>query len=181
VLVLGSTWTFAGRRAGMGLPPVLGGVFDAIEPFGLIGAYGAFAVMTKSRPEIIVEGSHDGVTWKAYEFPYKPGRLDRMPRQVAPWQPRLDWQMWFAALGQCQQSPWFLSLQRHLMLGTPEVLALLEENPFAGAPPQRVRSTVYQYRYAPLEAKGQWWTRTLQGPFCPELMLDGDGRLVLAQ
>jgi hypothetical protein len=140
-----------------------------------------FAVMTTTRPEIVIEGSNDGRTWREYEFRHKPGMLTRGASWNIPHQPRLDWQMWFAALGQCQHSPWFLSLQRHLLLGTPEVLALMETNPFAGAPPARIRSTVYQYRYAPLSAKGQYWTRTVQGPFCPELMLDHTGRLVVAQ
>lgn len=180
VLILGSTWSFVGRRSDAGFWRSLSPVFEPIDPFNLIGAYGAFAVMTKTRPEIILEGSADGAEWRAYEFPWKPGRTDRMPKQVAPWQPRLDWQMWFAALGPCQQSPWLLSLQRHLLLGTPEVLALMAHDPFPEAPPKRLRSVIYQYRYAELSAKGQWWTRTPQGPFCPEVALSAAGQLVIA-
>ena len=86
--------------------------------------------MTTSRDEIVVEGSNDGQTWQAYEFKYKPGNLARRPSWVAPYQPRLDWQMWFAALGTYQQNRWFANLMIRLLQGSPEVTALLEKNPF---------------------------------------------------
>jgi hypothetical protein len=120
-----------------------------LDGLRVIGSYGVFRVMTKTRPEIIVEGSSDGVTWKPYELKWKPGRVDRRPQFVAPWQPRLDWQMWFAALGSCSHDRWVLSLQRHLLLGTPEVLALMGDNPFSDAPPKKLRTTLWQYRFAP--------------------------------
>lgn len=153
---------------------------ERLAPFHVANAYGAFAVMTKSRPEIIVEGSDDGVTWTAWEFPWKPGRLDRRPDFVAPWQPRLDWQMWFAALGSCSQNPWFVSFQRHLLVGTPRVKALLETDPFPARPPRFVRSVTWEYRFAPLREPA-WWTRIETGPYCPVLTLGGDGRLQLAE
>ena len=104
-------------------------------PFDLVNSYGLFAVMTTSRAEIVVEGSNDGQTWLAYEFKYKPGDLARRPPWVAPYQPRLDWQMWFAALGNYQQNRWFESFMIRLLQGSPEVTALLENNPFVTAPP----------------------------------------------
>jgi lipase maturation factor 1 len=156
--------------------PPLQGVLARLEPLHVVNAYGAFAVMTKNRAEIILEGSDDGLTWKPWEFPWKPGRLDRRPDFVAPWQPRLDWQMWFASLGTCDRNPWLLSFQRHLLLGTEAPLRLLESNPFAGRPPRYVRSTSFEYRFAPLAAK-DWWTRTEVGPYCPPLALDEQGRL----
>ncbi|MDP3504392.1 MAG: lipase maturation factor family protein [Myxococcales bacterium] len=157
--------------------PPLRAVLERLSPLHVVNAYGAFAVMTKSRPEIIVEGSDDGVTWKAYEFPWKPGQLDRRPDFVAPWQPRLDWQMWFASLGTCSQNPWFLSFQLHLLQGTPEVLALMRVNPFVTTPPKYLRSTTWEYRFAPLNQKGVWWQRTETGPYCPALALAPNGLL----
>jgi lipase maturation factor 1 len=159
------------------LEPPLSSVLERISPLHAINAYGAFAVMTKTRPEIIVEGSSDGVIWKAYEFPWKPGPLDRRPDFVAPWHPRLDWQMWFASLGTCAQNPWFLSFQWHLLKGTNEVLALMRVNPFVQAPPKYLRSTTWEYRFAPLKQAGVWWKRSETGPYCPPLTLASNGQL----
>lgn len=130
-----------------------------------INSYGAFAHMTRTRPEIIVEASDDGVTWLPYEFKWKPGALDRRPDFIAPLQPRLDWQMWFAALGSCQGNPWFVQFQQRLLEGSPPVLALLEKVPIEK--PRFVRSRVFEYRFAPLSEKGVWWTRTETGAYCP--------------
>jgi hypothetical protein len=159
---------------------VAGPVLSALAPFNTVNGYGAFAWMTKTRPEIVIEGTTDGETWRAYEFPYKPGRLDRRPEFVAPWHPRLDWQMWFAALGECSENPWLLTTQWHLLKGTPEVLALFEDNPFAAAPPKVIRTRVFEYRFAPWSEKGTWWTRTETGPYCPPVMLDPSGQLIRA-
>jgi hypothetical protein len=151
-----------------------------VSRFETINAYGAFAWMTKSRPEILIEGTRDGEEWKLYELPWKPGRVERRPEFVAPWHPRLDWQLWFAALGDCSENPWLLNTQKQLLLGVPEVLALFEVNPFPGTPPQRIRTRRFEYRFAPWSEAGVWWTRTEIGPYCPPLMLDEAGRLVRA-
>ncbi len=164
------------------LPPALAAVSRRVQPFRTVNSYGAFAVMTKTRPEIELEASADGQTWKTYVFKYKPGPLERRPEFVAPWQPRLDWQMWFAALSSCEHNPWFLSFMRRLLEGKPEVAALLEENPFSDSPPRYVRSTVWQYRFSTPEekrARNVWWERTVQGPYCPPVMMH-EGRLVRA-
>ncbi len=95
-----------------------------------MNGYGLFAVMTPSRPEIVVEGSRDGTTWLPYEFKWKPGDPTRRPRFVEPHQPRLDWQMWFAALGTYEDNPWFLSFLRRLLEDSPPVLRLLKTDPF---------------------------------------------------
>ncbi len=167
------------RRAARETP--LSPVLDAIGPFETINGYGAFAVMTKTRPEIILEGSADGVTWRPYEFPWKPGDVRRRPKWVAPLQPRLDWQMWFASLGDCSDSPWLLMLQRRLLQGgSQEVQALFEVDPFASAPPRFLRTVVYEYRFASLAQPGAWWTRRFTGPFCPALTLSPTGELVKA-
>ena len=177
IAVLGAL-QFLGRWTAAQPPRPVEWVLDRLESVHALNAYGAFAVMTRTRPEIVVEVSKDGAEWVPWEFKWKPGRVDVPPRQVAPWQPRLDWQMWFAALGKCAQSPWFLSLQRHLLLGTPQVKALLGEDPLRGERPLRIRSLVYQYRFAPLDLEGQWWVRELEGEYCPELVLDAGGNLV---
>ena len=95
----------------------------ASEPLRIVNSYGLFAVMTTTREEIIVEGSNDGVTWQAYEFPYKPGDVCRAPPIVAPYQPRLDWQMWFAALGSYQQNRWFVNFMVRLLAGRTQCAA----------------------------------------------------------
>ena len=119
-----------------------------MRPFRSVNTYGLFADMTESRPEIIVEGSNDRITWKTYEFRWKPGDLKAAPKWVAPHQPRLDWQMWFAALqGSYQNTPWFSHFIGALLQGKPEVLQLLAENPFPGAPPRYVRATLYDYHF----------------------------------
>ena len=158
------------------LPDALEQLLGAIQPFRSINSYGLFAVMTTSRPEIILEGSLDGQTWLPYEFKWKPGRLDRGPRFVAPHQPRLDWQMWFAALGTCDRNPWFLRFQKKILEGSAEVLGLLDFNPFPSSPPRLLRSTLYQYQFTDLadwRRTGEFWKRQPEGAYCPMLMLLG--------
>ena len=148
---------------------------QTIEPFRIVNSYGLFAVMTTSRPEIIIEGSNDGVEWRDYEFKYKPGDLKRAPRWVEPFQPRLDWQMWFAALGSYRGEPWFASLMFRLLQGSPEVLALFASNPFPNAPPRYVRALVYDYYltdWAERHPQGKWWRRELQGMYFPVATLE---------
>ena len=128
--------------------------------------------MTTMRAEIVIEGSHDGTEWLAYEFKDKPGDVRRRPSWVAPHQPRLDWQMWFAALGSYQENPWFINFLVRLMQGTPEVLSLLEKNPFPQKPPRYLRASAYQYHFttwAEKRATGAWWRREAKGLYCPIL------------
>ena len=146
-----------------------------IRPFRSVNTYGLFADMTESRPEIIVEGSNDRITWKTYEFRWKPGELTDAPKWVAPHQPRLDWQMWFAALqGSYQRTPWFLDFMGALLQGKPEVLQLLAENPFPDAPPRYVRAVLYDYHFTDIATKrseGTWWSRERKGIYFPEISL----------
>jgi predicted DCC family thiol-disulfide oxidoreductase YuxK len=145
-------------------------VHQCLSPFRTFSSYGLFAVMTTERREIIVEGSNDGVNWRAYEFNYKPGDVNQKPKFVAPFQPRLDWQMWFAALGDYRQNPWFGNLCAHLLQGSPEVLALLKTNPFPEKPPHYIRAEFYDYRFtdfAERRATGAWWKRELIGEYLP--------------
>jgi hypothetical protein len=147
-----------------------GGIVQLVSPFHVVNSYGLFAVMTTTRPEIIIEGTSDGVTWKPYEFPYKPGDTGRHPPFVAPHQPRLDWQMWFAALGGAQNNRWFSRLMVRLLEGRPDVLALIASNPFPDHPPKAVRATLYEYRFTKPGESG-WWTRERLGPYFPEVSL----------
>lgn len=136
---------------------------SVVAPFRSFNNYGLFAVMTNPRPELIFEGSEDGREWRAYEFPHKPGALDRRPTWVAPHQPRLDWQLWFAALGAPQHNRWVLLVCEHLLRGTPEVLALLAVNPFPQKPPRLVRVVRYEYHFTDTATRrrtDQWWRRT---------------------
>jgi hypothetical protein len=151
-------------------------VIRAVAPFEIVNTYGLFAVMTTTRPEIIIEGSNDGTTWLPYEFRYKPGDLTRAPTWVQPHQPRLDWQMWFAALGNYRTDPWILNFLSRLLEGQPEVVGLLGHNPFSGAPPRYVRALVYDYRFAtPQEkrASGDWWNREFKRSYVPPVSLRG--------
>jgi hypothetical protein len=137
-----------------------------------VNSYGLFASMTTYRHEIVVQGSADGVTWLDYEFWYKPGDVRRRPAFVAPHQPRLDWQMWFAALGTYQRNPWLVSLLQRLLEASPPVLALLERNPFPDVPPKQVRAVVYDYHFtdfAEAARDGAWWRREYLGPYTPVL------------
>jgi predicted DCC family thiol-disulfide oxidoreductase YuxK len=145
-----------------------------LAPFRSFNSYGLFAVMTTRRPEIVLEGSNDGINWKAYEFKYKPGDVKLRPCFVAPHQPRLDWQMWFAALGNWRQNPWVLNLATRLLRGSPEVLALLKKNPFPEKPPRFVRATVHEYRFtdfAERKQTGAWWKRKPTGEYLPPISL----------
>ena len=143
-------------------------------PFRVVNAYGLFANMTTSRPEIRVQGSDDGENWRDYQFIYKPGDLSRRPRWVEPHQPRLDWQMWFAALGSYQQNPWFVSFVEGLLQGSPDVLKLLDENPFPNKPPRFVRAELYEYSFTDFATKrsdGRWWNSEYKGVYFPPASL----------
>ena len=144
------------------------------SPYQIVNSYGLFAVMTTTRPEIIVEGSDDGDTWLPYEFRYKPGDLSDAPRWIEPFQPRLDWQMWFAALGDYQSNPWFLSLMLRLLQGSPDVLGLLARDPFPGHPPRFIRAQRFDYTFTDAATRrqtGDWWQRRLIGSYLPPISL----------
>ena len=164
--------------AGFLVPSPVENLLVTLAPLRTFNSYGLFAVMTKERPEILIEGSSDGLTWRPYEFRWKPGALDRRPRFTTPHMPRLDWQMWFAALGSCEREPWLHAFLRRLLEGNPVVSGLLSGNPFPDAPPRYLRSTLWKYRFStPTDRRqGVWWTREKVGPYCPTVALD-QGRL----
>src|SRR6266496_2698993 len=154
---------------------LLGSVYARAESFRIVNGYGLFRVMTKDRREIVIEGSADGIDWQSYEFKWKPGDVMRAPGWCAPHQPRLDWQMWFAALGLYRQNPWFVQTVISLLHGKPEVAALFERNPFPQSPPRYVRATVYRYRFTTAEehqATGASWKRQELGEYLPGVSLE---------
>ena len=146
-----------------------------LQSYYISNSYGLFATMTKTRPEIVIEGSTDGETWREYEFKFKPGSSTRRPPFIAPLQPRLDWQMWFAALGRFEHNPFVANLMARLFEGSPEVLGFFADNPFASAPPRYLRAQLYEYEFtAPSEiwSHGRWWTRRPLGPYSPTFRRD---------
>ena len=137
-------------------------VLNLTNPFHTINGYGLFRVMTTQRPEIVVEASHNGQEWREYGFAWKPGDLTGRPRFVQPHQPRLDWQMWFAALSPRHHSRWLEPFMRRLLEGSPEVLSLLASNPFPDDPPTYIRLVMYRYRFTDWPTRrelGTWWQR----------------------
>jgi hypothetical protein len=136
-------------------------ILNFIGPWEIVNSYGLFAIMTTSRPEIVIEGSDDGETWREYSFPYKPGEVHRGLPLVAPHQPRLDWQMWFAALGNYAQNSWIAGLMERILQGEPSVMHLMGPPPF-DRPPHYLRALLYSYRFtSPAERSrtGAVWER----------------------
>lgn len=149
------------------LPEMLISAYRAVGPFEIVNGYGLFEDMTISRPEIIIEGSDDGTHWLEYQFKWKPGDLNRPPQFCTPHMPRLDWQMWFAALNvydNSQADVWLYNLGQRLREGSPAVLKLMGTNPFPNQPPKYIRFALYDYQFttaAQRQKTGAWWTRTL--------------------
>jgi lipase maturation factor 1 len=146
-----------------------------IAPLRTVNGYGLFRAMTTARPEIALEGSLDGQSWREIAFRYKAGDVTRRPRFVAPHQPRLDWQMWFAALNPRRQEPWLRGLTLGLLQGTPAVLDLLGPSPFADEPPRYVRWVMWRYEFTTAEERrrsGAWWKRDRVGELTAPLSLE---------
>ena len=171
IVALGLVPTLGRLGLGALLPAPLVAAWRAVAPLESSNAYGLFARMTTVRDEVVLEGSDDGTRWREYGFRWKPWDPERSwPRWVAPHMPRLDWQLWFAALSRVERQPWVERLMQRVLEGEPSVLALLGENPFQDRPPHLVRATRWRYRFStPAEraATGQVWQRTLIGPYAP--------------
>ena len=156
-------------------PAAIAFVYRRVEPFRIVNGYGLFRVMTKERREIIIEGSADGIDWLPYEFKWKPGDVMRAPGWCAPHQPRLDWQMWFAALESPRQNPWLVNMMIRLLQGSREVTGLLERNPFPDKPPHYVRAMFYDYRFTTADEhrqSGAWWKRRMLREYIPAISTD---------
>lgn len=158
------------------LPAPLAAIDATQATFGIVNRYGLFSVMTTTRPEIEMQGSLDGEHWLPLKFRYKVGALDKMPGWVAPLQPRLDWQMWFAALGTTRQNPWFIPFVLRLLEASKPVAALMDFGPFGGNPPKLIRAMVYEYRFtnfAEKKSSGNYWKREFKGAYFPPVGLRG--------
>jgi predicted DCC family thiol-disulfide oxidoreductase YuxK len=154
--------------------------YRVVAPFRIVNGYGLFAMMTTERLEIVIEGSADGEHWLPYEFRYKPGDVARRPDLITPYMPRLDWQMWFAALGNFRSEPSYLPFCARLLEGSPSVVGLLATNPFPRTPPRFLRAIAYDYRFTDPHTRkqtGAWWRRTRRGAYMPVLQLR-DGNLI---
>jgi hypothetical protein len=154
----------------------------ALEPFRIANSYGLFAVMTHERYEIEFQGTLDGKTWTAYPFRYKPQAINEAPRIYAPYQPRFEWNLWFASLDSWQRSRFVIWTEERLLKNEPDVLSLFASNPFASAPPREVRAIKYQYWFTDLRTKretGNWWRREDLGQYAPALEREADGKIVV--
>ena len=155
----------------------------SFNPLHLVGTYGAFGSITRTRYEVVVEGTADryptsATQWREYEFRGKPNATGRCPPQIAPYHLRLDWLMWFAAMGSYSEHPWFVHFMGKLLEGDGPTLALLRSNPFPDHPPLYVRAELYEYKFTtPEERKrtGKWWTREYAGMYFPKVSLETTG------
>jgi len=153
----------------------------ALEPFRIANRYGLFAVMTRGRYEIEFQGSDDGHDWTAYPFRFKPQDVTKPPGIYAPYQPRFDWNLWFASLGSWRDYPIVANTEIRLLSNDKDVLALFAGNPFAQHPPQQVRAVLWQYWFTSMaekRASGNWWRRQLLGLYAPVLEREADGTIV---
>jgi len=152
-----------------------------LEPFRIANRYGLFAVMTHGRYEIEFQGSRDGKSWLPYPFRYKPQDVAQPPGIYAPYQPRFDWNLWFASLGSWRENHFVVYTEERLLRSDPAVLALFAGNPFAGGPPPtQVRAVLWQYWFTDLKIKRAqriWWRRELLGAYAPALARQPDGKI----
>jgi predicted DCC family thiol-disulfide oxidoreductase YuxK len=171
-----NAWLIFSAFKPQGRPPGwLANFYEQLEAFRIVNGYGLFRVMTKDRCEIVIEGSTDGINWASYEFKWKPGDVKRAPGWCAPHQPRLDWQMWFAALEPPEQNPWLIGLIVRLLEGSRDVTGLLARNPFQDKPPHYIRAMFYRYRFTNSEERrqiGAWWKRQELREYLPTISRD---------
>jgi lipase maturation factor 1 len=166
-------WMFA--RVPLPASPV-----TALEPLRIANQYGLFAVMTRGRYEIEFQGSIDGQNWVAYPFRYKPQALNQPPGIYAPYQPRFDWNLWFASLGSWREYPIVPNTEVRLLSNSQDVLALFAGNPFSREPPHQIRAVLWQYWFTTTgeeRATGLWWRRQFLGLYAPTLVREPDGEI----
>jgi len=157
---------------------------SALEPFRIANRYGLFAGMTRGRYEIEFQGSDDGQTWVVYPFRFKPQDPSKAPGIYAPYQPRFDWNLWFASLSSWRQEPIVLHTEQSLLRGDGDVLLLFAGNPFPHAPPRQVRCVIWQYRFttpAEKRSQGMWWKRQQLGLYAPTLERQPDGKILVLE
>jgi lipase maturation factor 1 len=153
---------------------------EALEPFRIANRYGLFGIMTRGRCEIEFQGSDDGKTWVAYPFRFKPQALNEAPGIYAPYQPRFDWNLWFAWLGQWQDYPIVPRTEVKLLENDQDVLSLFKSNPFPRQPPHEIRAVLWQYWFTTMGVKrstGLWWRREFVGLYAPTIEREPDGTI----
>jgi hypothetical protein len=164
--------------------PLPAGPITALDPFRIANQYGLFAVMTRGRYEIEFQGSRDGSNWVAYPFRYEPQRLNEAPGIYAPYQPRFDWNLWFASLGDWRENDMVPLTEERLLKNDRDVLGLFQDNPFTAQSPRYVRAVLWQYWFTTEEEKrrtGDWWRRKFLGVYAPEITLAADGKPEIVQ
>lgn len=165
-------------------PPLPLAPAHALDPFRIANQYGLFANMTHERYEIEFQGSSDGQNWTPYSFRYKPQDVQKAPGIYAPYQPRFEWDLWFASLGNWRNYPWVVQTEARLLDNDADVLTLFVDNPFSSAPPQKVRAVIWQYWFTDRATKrkeGTWWRRELLGVYAPMVERTPEGKIVLSQ
>ena len=148
----------------------------SFEPFHLVNTYGAFGSITRTRNEIIIEGTSadvpdESAEWRSYEFKAKPGDVTRKPPLVSPYHYKIDWQMWFAAMNDARYHPWFFNLVAKFLKGDPGALSLIRANPFPENPPKYIRASLYEYHFADPEDKAAVWKRSYVSPYLTPVSL----------
>jgi hypothetical protein len=177
-----TAWAVAGLVALLSIRPVANMISSrqlmntSFDPLELVNSYGAFGTVGRERLNVVFEGTMDpgpgpSSGWKPYPYRGLPVELDRRPPQIAPYQLRFDWQMWFAAMGSPREYPWTLHLVWQLLHNDPGAVGLFAANPFPGRPPRQVRAVLYRYRFAAPDS-GRWWTREPMGEWLPPLSAD---------
>jgi hypothetical protein len=152
--------------------PLFATAAQMVAPFRIANSFGLFAVMTRGRYEVEFQGTVDGKTWLAYPFRYKPQDVRKAPGIYAPYQPRFEWNLWFASLAPWDSNAWVVNAEERLMEREPSVLQLFARDPFNGRAPIAVRTVLWQYwftTYAERQRTGAWWRRELRGTFAPPL------------
>jgi lipase maturation factor 1 len=153
-----------------------------LDPFRIANRYGLFAVMTRGRYEIEFQGSNDGQTWTAYPFRHKPQDIYKPPGLYAPYQPRFDWNLWFASLGDWRDNPMVVRTEWRLLTNDPDVLSLFAANPFPKSPPRHIRAVLWQYWFTTMAQKretGAWWRRQFLGLYAPAFLVQADGKITV--
>ncbi|HEY0369599.1 MAG TPA: lipase maturation factor family protein, partial [Chthoniobacterales bacterium] len=186
--MLRTAWSVAGVVALLSIQPILN-LFSSrqimntsFDPLELVNTYGAFGAVGKQRFNVVFEGTNAATPdasaeWKPYPYKGLPVALDQRPPQIAPYQLRLDWQMWFAAMASPNEYPWTLHLVWKLLHNDSGALSLFAGNPFPDHPPRYIRAMHYRYRFVRPNDAGNWWERDELGPWLPPLAAD-DSRLI---
>jgi Lipase maturation factor len=186
-----TVWVVTVLIAVLSIQPVLNILSPAqimntsFNSFDLVNTYGAFGSVGVERLNLVFEGTADEIPdenaiWKEYKYKGLPVDLNKQPPQIAPYQPRLDWQMWFAAMSSPEEYPWIYNLIYKLLKNDPAALTLFAEHPFNSKPPKFVRVLLYKYRFAKMDnTEGRWWNRERIGnTWIPPLSINDRGLII---